>query len=76
MEEYTNPNEDFDLFGSFVELKCSWASFFNCFSIGTDGSEIGGVFGLNFTRYDLLEYLWEPGHVNLDRIFQLWYLLK
>ena len=44
MEEHANPNEDFDLYGSLVESKCSWASFVNCFSNGTDGSEMGGFF--------------------------------
>jgi hypothetical protein len=44
MEEHANPNEDFDLYGSLVESKCSLASFVNCFSNGTDGSEMGGFF--------------------------------
>jgi hypothetical protein len=34
-------------------------------------------FWIDLKGYDLVEYLREPGHVNLDRIFQLlWYLLK
>jgi hypothetical protein len=49
-EEQMYPKDDFDIFGSLAMSKQSWASFLSCISNGTDGSEVGGGFGVTLIR--------------------------
>jgi hypothetical protein len=42
--------DHFDMFGSLAMSEKSRASFLGCICNGTDGSEVGGGFGVNLIR--------------------------